>query len=363
MSYPLRQKDLRRDRTAAPDDARLLAGRPAPGARAHRGGDHPAAGRPAPGHPAASSGPTRCASTSRPSTSTPRRYRQLAEKHTPRRRRSTAAPSAHEVLDIVADPRQDAEPGHRARAACSSAPSRRSARRARSGLQVGDRVATLVSLSLTPAARSPTASRAGTAAPSRCPPRARHPVRPQHRRDAARRPRPAPRAHGHGRVRRTCARRAGSWGSMPPAASRRPWPSSAGPASPARCRWPPPDRAGAGRTHRRRARRARARAARGERPRRRGRARRRPVAARASPAAVEAAGGPADVTVVCVDVPGCEQPAILATAQGGTIIFFSHGDELRGRGAGRRGPGRRRADARRQRLRARPRRDGAPTRA
>ena len=40
-------------------------------------------------------------------------------------------------------------------------------------------------------------------------------------------------------------------------------------------------------------------------------------------AAVEAAGGPADVTVVCVDVPGCEQPAILATAQDGTIIFFS----------------------------------------
>jgi L-erythro-3,5-diaminohexanoate dehydrogenase len=39
--------------------------------------------------------------------------------------------------------------------------------------------------------------------------------------------------------------------------------------------------------------------------------------------AVEAAGGPADVTVVCVDVQGCEQPAILATAQGGTIIFFS----------------------------------------
>ncbi len=39
--------------------------------------------------------------------------------------------------------------------------------------------------------------------------------------------------------------------------------------------------------------------------------------------AVEGAGGPCDVTVVCVDVPGCEQPAILATAQGGTIIFFS----------------------------------------
>lgn len=35
------------------------------------------------------------------------------------------------------------------------------------------------------------------------------------------------------------------------------------------------------------------------------------------------AGGPADLTVVCVDVTGCEQPAILATAEGGTVIFFS----------------------------------------
>jgi len=39
--------------------------------------------------------------------------------------------------------------------------------------------------------------------------------------------------------------------------------------------------------------------------------------------AVTAAGGPADVTVVCVDVPGCEGGAILATAQGGTVVFFS----------------------------------------
>ncbi len=39
--------------------------------------------------------------------------------------------------------------------------------------------------------------------------------------------------------------------------------------------------------------------------------------------AVEGAGGPADITVVCVDVPGCEQPAILSTAEGGTVIFFS----------------------------------------
>ncbi len=39
--------------------------------------------------------------------------------------------------------------------------------------------------------------------------------------------------------------------------------------------------------------------------------------------AVEKAGGPADVTVVCVDVPGCEGGAILATADGGTVVFFS----------------------------------------
>ena len=42
-----------------------------------------------------------------------------------------------------------------------------------------------------------------------------------------------------------------------------------------------------------------------------------------SDAIQQAAGGPADVTVVCVDVPGCEGGAILATAQGGTVIFFS----------------------------------------
>ena len=39
--------------------------------------------------------------------------------------------------------------------------------------------------------------------------------------------------------------------------------------------------------------------------------------------AVTQAGGPADVTVVCVDVPGCEGGAILSTEQGGTVIFFS----------------------------------------
>ena len=35
------------------------------------------------------------------------------------------------------------------------------------------------------------------------------------------------------------------------------------------------------------------------------------------------AGRGADVTVVCVDVPGCEGGAILATAEGGSVIFFS----------------------------------------
>jgi L-erythro-3,5-diaminohexanoate dehydrogenase len=41
-------------------------------------------------------------------------------------------------------------------------------------------------------------------------------------------------------------------------------------------------------------------------------------------AAVSAAlGAPATVTVVCVDVPGCEHGAVLCTADGGTVVFFS----------------------------------------
>jgi L-erythro-3,5-diaminohexanoate dehydrogenase len=46
-----------------------------------------------------------------------------------------------------------------------------------------------------------------------------------------------------------------------------------------------------------------------------------PIALRDAVAA--AVGGPADVTVVCVDVPGCEGGAILSTAERGTVIFFS----------------------------------------
>jgi L-erythro-3,5-diaminohexanoate dehydrogenase len=40
-------------------------------------------------------------------------------------------------------------------------------------------------------------------------------------------------------------------------------------------------------------------------------------------AVIAALGHPADLTVVCVDVPGCEHGAILATADGGTVIYFS----------------------------------------
>jgi len=42
-----------------------------------------------------------------------------------------------------------------------------------------------------------------------------------------------------------------------------------------------------------------------------------------SAAVEQALGQRADVTVVCVDVPGCEHGAILSTADGGTVIFFS----------------------------------------
>jgi L-erythro-3,5-diaminohexanoate dehydrogenase len=39
--------------------------------------------------------------------------------------------------------------------------------------------------------------------------------------------------------------------------------------------------------------------------------------------AIAATGSLADITVVCVDVPGCEGGAILATAVRGTVLFFS----------------------------------------
>jgi L-erythro-3,5-diaminohexanoate dehydrogenase len=48
------------------------------------------------------------------------------------------------------------------------------------------------------------------------------------------------------------------------------------------------------------------------------------VADATDPLAVAVAvGAPADLTVVCVDVQGAEHGAILATAEGGTVVFFS----------------------------------------
>src|SRR5690242_16201247 len=47
------------------------------------------------------------------------------------------------------------------------------------------------------------------------------------------------------------------------------------------------------------------------------------VADARDPVALAGAVPESDVTVVCVDVPGCEHGAILATAAGGTVVFFS----------------------------------------
>ncbi len=53
--------------------------------------------------------------------------------------------------------------------------------------------------------------------------------------------------------------------------------------------------------------------------------------------AVTATGGPVDVTVVCVDVPGCEGGAILTTADGGTVVFFSMATSFSGAALGAEG--------------------------
>src|SRR5205823_4084884 len=45
--------------------------------------------------------------------------------------------------------------------------------------------------------------------------------------------------------------------------------------------------------------------------------------ARDAVALAAAIGEPVDVTVVCVDAPGCEGGSILITRQGGTVVFFS----------------------------------------
>ena len=189
------------------------------------------------------------------------------------------------------------------------------------GLTVGDRVATLVSLTLTPLViedglarwdgRSEQVPSDGYAVlfgrsiaaviPDDLPERA------QPRRD--------------GRLRRARADQADR-GAVRQTQPGRSSPSSAAPASPARSAWRPPRTPAPGapsascRSSRRRSCSPTPRIAdevviADARD---------PIALRD---AVVAAGGPADVTVVCVDVPGCEGGAILATAERGTVIFFS----------------------------------------
>jgi L-erythro-3,5-diaminohexanoate dehydrogenase len=54
-------------------------------------------------------------------------------------------------------------------------------------------------------------------------------------------------------------------------------------------------------------------------------------------AVAEAVGTPVDVSVVCVDVPGCEHGAILATANRGTVVFFSMATSFAGAALGAEG--------------------------
>ena len=189
------------------------------------------------------------------------------------------------------------------------------------GLAVGDRVATLVSLTLTPLVIEDGLARLGRrlrAGPLR---RVRRPVRPLDRGGAPRRPRPAELAlavmdvcgapaltapRGRARLRRdptvAVIGGAGKSGSLCLAAARRRRRAGRSASSRTPAEAALLDEAG----HRRRGRRS-------------------PTPATRSRSATRstAAGGPADITVVCVDVPGCEGGAILATADGGTVIFFS----------------------------------------
>jgi len=62
------------------------------------------------------------------------------------------------------------------------------------------------------------------------------------------------------------------------------------------------------------------------------------VADATDPLAVAAAvGDPVDVTVVCVDVAGAEHGAVLATADGGTVVFFSMATSFPGAALGAEG--------------------------
>ena len=247
-------------------------------------------------------GPDRASSAS---TSTPRPSASSTEKHTAR---ATATAVRAEVLDIVADARQDAEPGDRLRRHARRHRRGGRARSRRSAWRSGDRVATLVSLTLTPLVitdglarwdgRSEQVPGEGHAIlfgrsiaavlPDDLPPDAGPDGDGRLRRPGAHRPGGgASTSRAAGRPTVAVIGGAGKSGSLSLAAARG---RRRRPHASASC---PPRR--------------RPTLLAGSRPGRRGRHRRRPRPGRPLATPSAAAGGPADVTVVCVDVPGCEQ--------------------------------------------------------
>ena len=249
------------------------------------------------------------------------------------------------VLDIIADPRQDAEPGHRLRRHAH-----RHRRRGRPGVAARPRRR---ATGWPPSSRSPSPRCAITdglagwdgrseQVPAR---RARDPVRPLDRRGAARRP----------------ARRRRRWRCSTSAARRpltarvvraRPAPgrssSSARPASPAPCSLAAARAAGATELTGlvRNDGRGRPRCAPPGSPTRSSS----PTPPTRSRVAAGASARPADVTVVCVDVPGLRtrrDPGHRRRRHGDLLL---HGHVVRGGGPGRGGAGRGRDDAGRQRL-------------
>ena len=159
--------------------SRDVTGRPAPGARA-RG--RSAAGRLAPGQ---QPGNRRRRGTDRGRAAQPGRGELPPARH---QARGDGAAVRAEVLDDHPYPRQDAEPGHRlGRHADRHRRGGRAALPARAQA-VGDRVATLVSLTLTPLAITDGLAALGRTQRAGAGGRPRDPVRPLDRRGAARRP-------------------------------------------------------------------------------------------------------------------------------------------------------------------------------
>ena len=316
-----------------------LSGRTAPGPRA---AGCAAAGRP-PSRPRSTDPGGRGAGP--PRTPEPGRRVLPAAAHRARRR---PGPHPGRGAGDHPEPRQDAQPGHRLG---RDADRRRGRGRTRShplGLAPGMRIATLVSLTLTPLHIEDDLRRwdgRGEQVPAEG-----HAILFA-RSIAAELPADLPRRAEpgrHGRLRRP--------GPDPPR-GRRPYGAGRGRdrrrrqervTGPGR-RAPRRSRA----DHRRRPRPGRGRACCGPRgwPTRSSS----PTPATRSPWPPRSASRGADVTVVCVDVPGCEHGAILATAPGGTVVFFSMATSFPRRRAGRRGPGRRRDHADRKRVRPRSR--------